>query len=98
MCTLVCDFNYKLNNALIAYPKFALWQTKNQLHELLIQLMKKYSCRVMFILRRSENISLPTKAKMTVKNDATGKVTFMLNSSICSKSTGKVFFLKKKKK
>jgi len=31
--------------------------------------------------------NLPTKARMTVKKEATGKVTFMLNSSICSKST-----------
>ena len=30
---------------------------------------------------------IPTKAKMTVKKEATGKVTFMLNSNICSRST-----------
>ncbi len=37
---------------------------------------------------------LPTKARMTVKNEATGKVTFMLNSNICSKSTiaGKEYY------
>ena len=35
---------------------------------------------------------IPTKAKMTVKKEATGKVTFMLNSNICSRSTIKKTF------
>ena len=39
--------------------------------------------------RKWLDVYVPTNARMTVKNDATGKVTLALNSSICSRSTVK---------